>query len=133
MKNVWRVFKKQRCIYNPYEHLRWSFSVNILNGFLFLQYKLHHRSSTRLYIASENIEIFKIKLRWSKLSRLLQHVSCCNINQNNVKLGLKTINYHLNRVHFNLVKLKYRNTFKCETIQAQIYSKNHSRKIITCW
>ena len=49
-KNVWRVFKKQRCIYNPCEHLRWSFSVNILNGFIFSQYKLHHRSSTGLYI-----------------------------------------------------------------------------------
>ena len=66
-KNVCRVLKKQRCIYNPCEHLRWSFSVNILNGFIFSQYKLHHRSSTGLYIGP-------LKMR-SKSSRLLQRIA----------------------------------------------------------
>ena len=47
---VWRVFKKQIGIYNPRKHLRGSFFMNILNGLLFLQYKLHHRYLIGLYM-----------------------------------------------------------------------------------
>ena len=47
--------------------------VNILNSLLFSQYKLHQRSSTPENI--ENIEIFKVKLRWSKSPRLLQRIA----------------------------------------------------------
>ena len=39
------VFRTHASIY-----IRWSFFVNILNGFIFSQYTLHHRSSTGLFI-----------------------------------------------------------------------------------
>ena len=38
------VFRTHASIYDG------AFFVNILNGFIFLQYKFHHRSSTGLYI-----------------------------------------------------------------------------------
>ena len=47
---VWRVFKKQICIYNSCKHLRASFFMNILNGLLFLQYKSHQRYLIGLYM-----------------------------------------------------------------------------------
>ena len=62
---------KSRGVFGTHaEHLQWSFFVNILNGLLFSQYKLHHRSSTWLYI-----EIFKVKLKWSKSSPVLQRIA----------------------------------------------------------
>ena len=49
--------------------------MNILNGLLFLQWKLLHRCSTGLYIGLWNIENFSVKLRWSRSSLLLQRVA----------------------------------------------------------
>ena len=52
-------FKKIRCLKSlqkaeaylePTRASTMELFVNILNGFIFSQYKLHHRSSTRLYI-----------------------------------------------------------------------------------
>ena len=65
------VFRTQPSIYDG------AFFVNILNGLLFSQYKLHHRCSTghENVRASENIKIFKVKLSWSKSSRFLQRVA----------------------------------------------------------
>ena len=56
--------------------------MNILKKLQFVQYKLHHRLSTGLYTGLQNIEIFTVKLSWSKLSRLLQHIafSCFLLN-----------------------------------------------------
>ena len=53
--------------------------MNILNDLLFWGKKLHHRLG---YIqASENLEIFKVKLSWSKPSRLLQRIAfSCSIS-----------------------------------------------------
>ena len=42
--------QKTAAYLEPMRHLRWSFLVNILNGLIFSQCKLHHRSSTGLYI-----------------------------------------------------------------------------------
>ena len=71
-----RTFEEsRRCIQNPCKHLRWSFLVNILNDFIFSQ--LGSITDLRLgyILASEKIEIFKVKLRWSKSSRLLQRIA----------------------------------------------------------
>ena len=76
------------------KHLRWSFFVNILNGSLFSQCKLHHRCSTGLgHIKTyENIEIFRVNLRWSKSSQLLQHVAFL-ANFKNVNAGWDIVNW----------------------------------------
>ena len=42
--------QKAEVYLEPTRDLRWGFFVNILNGFIFSQYKLHHGSSTGLYI-----------------------------------------------------------------------------------
>ena len=48
--------QKERLIWNPSEHLPWSFHVNIVNRLLFSQYKLHHRCSTGLYMGLWNFQ-----------------------------------------------------------------------------
>ena len=55
--------------------------MNILKGLLFLQNSSIIDVRLSYIEASENIEIFKEKLSWSKLSRLLQRIAfpCSNI------------------------------------------------------
>ena len=73
--------------------------MNILNCFIFSQYKLHHRSSTGLviYRPPENIEIFKVKLRRSKSSRLLQRIAFLVMISNRINKNLKEISWN-NRI-----------------------------------
>ena len=49
--------------------------MNILMGLLFLQKNSIIEVRLAYIYASENIEIFKEKLIWSKLSRLLQRIA----------------------------------------------------------
>ena len=75
------------------KHLRWSFFVNILNGSLFSQYKLHHRCSTGLgHIKTyENVEIFRVN-QLLKSSQLLQRVAFL-ANFKNVNAGWDIVNW----------------------------------------
>ena len=105
LKNVWRVLKKQGCIWNTCKHLRWSFSVNILNGCIFSQCKLPIIDLRPGYIwASENIEIFKVKLRWSKSSRLLQRIAFL-VSGNFLTFSTEMILL----INFTIFQLKYMN------------------------
>ena len=49
--------------------------MNILNGFLFLQEKHHHRCSSGLYIGLRKQRNFQSELRWRKSWRILQRVT----------------------------------------------------------
>ena len=80
---MWKYLKEIKCLKSlqkakvylePKRASDDAFFKNKINGLLFWQYKLHHRCLTGLYMVSENIKIFKGKLNWSKLSRLLQRI-----------------------------------------------------------
>ena len=127
-KNVWRVLKKQRCIQNPCKHIRWSFSVNILNGFIFLQCKLPIIDLRPGYIwASENIEIFKVKLQRSKSSRLLQRIAFL-VSRNFVTFSTEMILL----INFTVFQLKYMNhnkdNFVCP-LQTLIIKPEHMKSM----
>ena len=54
-----------------------DFFVNILNGFLFLQYKLHQRSSTGLYIGFPKYQNFQNE---DKVEQIITIVTMCTVS-----------------------------------------------------
>ena len=54
-----------------------DFFVNILNGFLFLQYKLHQRSSTGLHIGFRKYRNFQNE---AKVEQIITIVTMCTVS-----------------------------------------------------
>ena len=73
--------------------------MNIPKGLLFLQ----KSSIIDVRLGSENIEVFKEKLGWSKLSRLLQRIafSCSVFNIINIT-SYEIYNFIKNKMHDTL-------------------------------
>ena len=54
-----------------------EFFVNILNGFLFLQYKFHQRSSTGLYIGFRK---YRNLLNEAEVEQIITIVTMCTVS-----------------------------------------------------
>ena len=99
----WKIFlkikhlkslQKAEVYLEPMRLLRGSFFVNILSGFIFPQYKLHHRSSTGLHIGLWKYWDFQSEAKVEQIIAIVtttHSVSCsefkCLLIQNFHRLG----------------------------------------------
>ena len=80
---------------NPSKHLRWSFFVNVLNGLLFSQYKLHHRCSTGLYIGLWKYWNFQSEAKKEQIIAIVttRSLSCCYLNSSDWNSPLSRLSF----------------------------------------